>query len=141
MLATRNGSEVVAVMHSFLQVRPGDHGLAERSPVDTTHGSYTGRMADARENLNQFRTTRRLRLVGRVALGLWMSGWLAFAVVVGTGGRTDLLSALAVVICALFGLSVLCESRARRLEIRALVALTARDDLSAARSRGLPRVR
>jgi hypothetical protein len=98
-------------------------------------------MADVREKLDQFRAARRLRVMGRIALGLWMTGWLAFAVVVGMGGRADLVSALAVIICALFGLSVLLESRARRLEIRALVTLTARDDLSAARSRGLPRVR
>ncbi len=83
----------------------------------------------------------RLRLAGRVVLGLWMAGWVAFAIVVSTSGSADTVSALAVVICLLFGVSFALEARARRLEIRQISALVARDDVVAARSRGVPRVR
>jgi hypothetical protein len=84
---------------------------------------------------------RRYRLAGRVALALWMAAWVAFAIVVATDGSSDLVSALAVLICLLFAISFVLEARARRLEVLELVALAARDDLSASRSRGLPRVR
>jgi hypothetical protein len=83
----------------------------------------------------------RLRLASRVCLGLWLAGWVAFAIMVGTSGSTDSVSALAVVICLLFALGFVLEARARRLEVRELAAMMARDDLVAARSRGVPRVR
>jgi hypothetical protein len=101
----------------------------------------TGSEERTSDTIDRLGSARRLRLVGRVALGCWMAAWLAFAIVVGTGGDADLVSALAVLICILFALSFVLEARARRLELRELVAAQARDDLSATRSRGLPRVR
>jgi hypothetical protein len=91
--------------------------------------------------MDRLARARRLRLAGRVALGLWMIAWAAFAIVVATNGDSDVVSALAVLICLLFAASFILEARARRLEIVELVAAAARDDLSATRSRGLPRVR
>jgi hypothetical protein len=84
---------------------------------------------------------RRLRYASRVALAFWLAAWIAFAIVVSTSGSADAVSALAVVICLLFGLSFALEARARRIELHAISALLARDDVVAARSRGVPRVR
>jgi hypothetical protein len=70
-----------------------------------------------------------------------MAGWVAFAILVGTSSSADSVSAIAVLICLLFGLSFIFEALARRLEARELAAMMARDDLVAARSRGVPRVR
>jgi hypothetical protein len=98
-------------------------------------------MTAAGERRDPLARARRLRLASRVALALWMCGWVAFAVVVATSGSPDAVSALAVVICVLFAAGFVLEWRARRLEVRELAAMAARDDLSASRSRRLPRVR
>jgi hypothetical protein len=84
---------------------------------------------------------RYLRLAGNVTLGLWALSWIVFGVLVGTHAASDLDSALAAVICILFAISFLLQAAARRLALRQLAELMARDDLSASRSRGLPRVR
>jgi cation transport ATPase len=88
-----------------------------------------------------FARARYLRLAGNVALGLWALSWVVFGVLVGIHGKSELVSALAAVICILFGISFLLQAAARRLAMRELAELMARDDLSATRSRGLPRVR
>jgi hypothetical protein len=99
------------------------------------------RMAGSDAGTDPLVRARRLRLGSRVCLCLWLAGWVAFAIVVGTSPGSDAVSALAVVICVLFALGFVLEARARRLELRELTAVLARDDLVAARSRGIPRVR
>jgi hypothetical protein len=84
---------------------------------------------------------RHRRWAGRVVLALWLLSWVAFGIVLAVSGNPNLVSAIAVVICLLFAISFLLESSARRIEIRELTELVARNDLSAARSRGVPRVR
>lgn len=84
---------------------------------------------------------RRFRIAGRVGLGLWVAGWAAFAVAVAVRAASDVISALAVLICLLFAASFGFEAAAKRLELRAIREILARDDLSASRSRGTPRVR
>jgi hypothetical protein len=84
---------------------------------------------------------RHLRIAGRVNLGLWVTAWAAFAIAVAIRAASDVISALAVLICLFFAASFGLEATARRLELREIRAIIARNDLSAARSRGIPRVR
>jgi hypothetical protein len=98
-------------------------------------------MADRADRVDPLSRARLLRLAGRVALALWLLCWVAFGIALVVSGGSDLISAIAVVICLLFAISFLLESSARRIEIRELAELDARNDLSATRSRGVPRVR
>ena len=97
-------------------------------------------MADASDKPNRLALARRLHLAGRVALALWLTSWVAFGVALDVAHDERLVSALAVVICALFGIGFAFEAGARRLEARAFARLLDRSDLVAARSRGIPRV-
>jgi hypothetical protein len=80
-------------------------------------------------------------MASHVTLVLWAIGWLVFAVLVGIRARTDLVSAVAALICILFAISFAFQVAARRVAWRELTELVAREDLSATRSRGVPRVR
>jgi Kef-type K+ transport system membrane component KefB len=88
-----------------------------------------------------FARARYLRIAGHVAFGLWIIGWLVFAVLIGIRASASLVSAVAALICILFAVSFGLQVASRRLAWRELTRLVARDDLSATRSRGLPRVR
>jgi hypothetical protein len=98
-------------------------------------------MAARANGIDPLARARVLRLASRAALALWLLSWVAFGIVLSVSGSPDLVSAIAVVICLLFAISFLFESSARRIESRELAELLARSDLSAARSRGVPRVR
>ena len=80
-------------------------------------------------------------LASHVALVMWALSWVSFAVLVGTRADNDLVSAVAVLICVLFGTSFALQTGARRVAWRELRELVAREDLSATRSRGRARVR
>jgi lysylphosphatidylglycerol synthetase-like protein (DUF2156 family) len=84
---------------------------------------------------------RYLRIASHVVLGIWVLGWVLFAVLVGVRADTNLVSAVAALICILFAISCALQALSRRVAWRELVHLAARDDLSATRSRGITRVR
>jgi hypothetical protein len=88
-----------------------------------------------------FARARYLRVAGHVTLVMWLVGWLVFAVLVGMRAAADLVSAVAAMICILFAISFAFQAASRRLAWRELSALLEREDLSASRSRGTPRVR
>jgi Mn2+/Fe2+ NRAMP family transporter len=88
-----------------------------------------------------FARARYLRVAGQLTLGLWIIGWLVFAVLIGIRASASLVSAVAALICILFAVSFGLQVASRRLAWRELTRLVARDDLSATRSCGLPRVR
>jgi uncharacterized membrane protein len=128
-------------MKLFSQVvKPAPGGCAgsavmlARMPAD----SRFVRSAAGVTNTDTLARARRFRRAGRVALALWMIGWVLFAIVVATNGNSDLVSALAVLICLMFAVSFVLEARARRLEAAASVL---RDELIASRSRRTSRVR
>jgi hypothetical protein len=98
-------------------------------------------MAGRRARIDGFARARYLRRAGHVALGLWVIGWVVFAVLVGTRADNDLISAVAVLICVLFAISFALHVAARRVAWRELTEVVAREDLSASRSRGRLRVR
>ena len=93
------------------------------------------------DEVEPLRRARQLRLCGRAALILWAASWIAVGIVVASGGDSDMISGLAVIICLLFALTICFEGLAWRIERRELVAWLARTDLIATRSRGLRRVR
>jgi small-conductance mechanosensitive channel len=88
-----------------------------------------------------FARARYLRIAGHVTLVLWLVGWLMFAVLVSMRAAADLVSAVAAMICILFAISFGFQVASRRVAWRELTELLAREDLSASRSRGTPRVR
>lgn len=88
-----------------------------------------------------FARARYLRLASHVVLGLWVIGWVVFAVLVAVRAGTNLVSAVAALICILFTIGCALQAVARRLAWRELQQQVTRDDLSATRSRGLTRVR
>jgi Mn2+/Fe2+ NRAMP family transporter len=98
-------------------------------------------MAGRIARFDGFALARNLRIAGHVTLALWIAGWLVFAVLVGTRARTDLVSAVAALICILFAISFALQVASHRVALRELTALIAREDLSASRSRGRTRVR
>jgi CHASE2 domain-containing sensor protein len=98
-------------------------------------------MAGRIARVDAFRRARYLRGASHVAAALWLLGWVVFGILVGTRAATDLVSAVAVVICTLFAASFGLNAAARRLAWRELTAIAARDDLVASRSRGRTRVR
>jgi len=98
-------------------------------------------MAGGPVRIDGFARARYLRGASHVALVLWAVAWVLFAVLVGTHASNDLVSAVAVLICLLFGISFALQSGARRVAFRELSELVAREDLSATRSRGRARVR
>jgi hypothetical protein len=102
-----------------------------------TLGGMTSRIA----RFDGFARARYLRVAGQLAFGLWIIGWLVFAVLIGIRASASLVSAVAALICILFAVSFGLQVASRRLAWRELTRLVARDDLSATRSRGLPRVR
>ena len=91
--------------------------------------------------MDGFTRARYLRRASFVTLVLWAIAWLGFAVLVGVRADNDLVSAVAVLICVLFAISVALQSGARRVAWRELSELVAREDLSASRSRGRARLR
>ena len=98
-------------------------------------------MTDASRSSNQLAWARRLGIASRISLALWLTAWVAFGIALDAGRDDDLVSALAVVICVLFGLGFAFEAGARRLRARAFASLLDRADLVATGSRGIPRVR
>jgi hypothetical protein len=92
-------------------------------------------------SVDGFARARLLRIAGQVVFGFWVAGWLVFAVLVGAGAGTTLVSAVAALICILFAVSFGLQVASRRLAWRELRELIAREDLSSTRSRGLSRVR
>jgi nucleotide-binding universal stress UspA family protein len=91
--------------------------------------------------IDGFRRVRMLRGAGYATTALWLVGWVAFGILVATRAATDLISALAVVICALFGASFALQVAARRSAWQEIRRVAARDDLVASRSRGRSRLR
>lgn len=102
---------------------------------------YTDDMAGRVGRFDGFAVARYLRIAGHVTLVLWVLGWIVFAVLVGIRAAADLVSAVAAMICILFAISFAFQAASRRLAWRELAELVAREDLSASRSRGTPRVR
>ena len=98
-------------------------------------------MARRLARIDGFARARYLRRASHVALGLWVIGWVVFAVLIGTRADNDLISAIAVLICVLFAISFALQVGARRVAWRELTELVAREDLSASRSRGRQRAR
>jgi Mn2+/Fe2+ NRAMP family transporter len=98
-------------------------------------------MASRIARFDGFARARYLRVAGQLTFGLWIIGWLVFAVLIGIRASASLVSAAAALICILFAVSFGLQVASRRLAWRELTRLVARDDLSATRSRGLPRVR
>jgi Mn2+/Fe2+ NRAMP family transporter len=98
-------------------------------------------MAGRIVRVDGFALARNLRIAGHVTFVLWLAGWLVFAILVGTRARTDLVSAVAALICIMFAISFAFQVASRRVALRELTALIAREDLSASRSRGRMRVR
>ncbi|MDQ1545785.1 MAG: hypothetical protein QOH69_689 [Actinomycetota bacterium] len=98
-------------------------------------------MAGRIARFDGFALARCLRIAGHVTLGLWVFGWLVFAVLVGMRAASNLVSAAAALICILFAISFAFQVASRRVAWRELTALLAREDLSASRSRGRTRVR
>jgi Mn2+/Fe2+ NRAMP family transporter len=88
-----------------------------------------------------FARARYLRVAGQLTFGLWILGWLVFAVLIGIRASASLVSAVAALICILFTVSFVLQAASRRLAWRELRELIAREDLSSTRSRGLSRVR
>ena len=84
---------------------------------------------------------RYLRGAGHVSTGLWLAGWVAFAILVGIRAANDLVSAVAVLICVFFATSFGLNVAARRVAWREIRRTMQRDDLVASRSRGRTRVR
>lgn len=91
--------------------------------------------------IDGFTRARYLRQASNVVLVLWALTWVLFAVLVGVRADNDLVSAVAVLICVLFGIGFALQASARRIAWRELSQLVAREDLSASRSRGRQRVR
>ncbi len=98
-------------------------------------------MARRIRTIDAFQRARYLRGAGHAATGLWLAGWVSFGILVGARAATDLISAVAVLICTLFASSFGLQVAARRLVWREITARAARDDLVASRSRGRTRVR
>jgi cation transport ATPase len=98
-------------------------------------------MASRIARLDAFARARNLRVAGHVAFVLWVIGWLVFAVLVGMRAAAELVSAVAAMICILFAISFAFQVASRRVAWRELTELIAREDLSASRSRGRPRIR
>jgi hypothetical protein len=88
-----------------------------------------------------FSVARYLRIAGQVAFCLWVIGWLAFGVLIAVRASATLVSAIAALICILFAASFGLHAASRRLALRELREVMEREDLSATRSRGWPRVR
>jgi small-conductance mechanosensitive channel len=98
-------------------------------------------MAGRFSTVDGFTRARYLRGAGYVATTLWLVGWVAFGILVGIRAATDLVSAVAVLICVLFATSFGLNVAARRLVWREITARAERDDLVASRSRGRKRLR
>jgi cation transport ATPase len=88
-----------------------------------------------------FARARYLRWAGNAILALWIAGWIAFAILVGIRAATELVSAVAALICILFAIGFGLHAASRRIALRQIRELLERDDLSASRSRGRSRVR
>jgi hypothetical protein len=82
-----------------------------------------------------------LRGAGYVTAALWLVGWVVFGILVAIRAATDLISAVAVLICLAFGASFVLQVAARRTAWREIRRVAARDDLVASRSRGRSRLR
>jgi len=98
-------------------------------------------MAGRIARFDGFALARNLRIAGHAMFALWIIGWLVFAILVGMRAQTDLVSAVAALICILFAISFAFQVASRRVAWRELTALLAREDTSASRSRGRTRVR
>jgi hypothetical protein len=98
-------------------------------------------MAGRIARFDGFARARYLRGAGHVATALWLAGWLVFAILVGVRASADVVSAVAALICLIFAASFGLHVAARRVALRELRAMIARDDLVASRSRGRSRVR
>jgi hypothetical protein len=98
-------------------------------------------MAGGSERVDGFSRARHLRGAAHVATALWLIGWVAFAILVAVRASTDLVSAVAVVICTAFAASFGFHTAARRSAWREITTRALRDDLVASRSRGRTRVR
>jgi hypothetical protein len=83
---------------------------------------------------------QRLFFASRVALVLWIGGWIAFLVLSIAHAGAELLSGVGAIICVLFASGFGLRVLATRILMRELAAAKPTDELIASRSRRSPRV-
>jgi hypothetical protein len=86
-----------------------------------------------------FRSSRLLR-AGRICIALWVASWIGYAILFAVGARPSLRDSVGVIACVMFGLALLLNIVGDRKAWREIRERAAREDLSAARSRGDSRV-
>jgi hypothetical protein len=87
------------------------------------------------ERADLFRSSRLFR-AGRVCLVLWVAAWIGYIILYSVRANGSLRDSVGVMACVLFGIALLLNVIGDRKAWREIRERAARDDLTAARSRG-----